>query len=146
MSLSKQFKTDADKETNGIRVEYAPNADGTIPTFVISRASRGNKRYLAALERHTKPHRAAIDRKVLPAEVAENVFRQVFIDGVLQTWENVPKSDVSGNPEAEGYAEFNSANANSLFARLPDLYQDLNERSADASNFRDAALEEDGKN
>lgn len=146
MSLSNQFKTDKKAETEGIRVEYAENEDGTIPTFIIGRANRTNRRYSQALERLTKPHRRALEMKTLPKEKAEEIWRDVFIEGNLHGWENVRNSDVTGNKQDEGYAEFTKDNAISLFKNLPDLYDDLSARANDAANFRVESMEEEAKN
>lgn len=146
MSLSNQFKTDKKAEIEGKRVEYAENKDGTIPTFIIGRANRTNRRYSQALERLTKPHRAALKLNSLPKEKAEEIWRDVFIEGNLHGWENVKMSDVTGNEQDEGYAEFTKENAVLLFKNLPDLYDDLSGRANDAAEFRIASMEEEAKN
>lgn len=146
MSLSKQFKTDEKAEQNGVPVEFSANADGTIPTFIVGRANRTNKKYMQALERITKPHRRALEMKTLPKEKGEEIWMQVFIQGNLFGWQNVLLSDVTGDEKAEGFAPFTNENAVALFKRLPDLYDDLASRSGEAANFRLAALEDEAGN
>ena len=40
MSLFDQFETDTAKEIEGVPVKYAPNKDGTVPTFFLSRMGK----------------------------------------------------------------------------------------------------------
>lgn len=146
MSLTKQFATNKEAEIEGVEVTFSPNEDGTVPTFVVSRASRSNPRYLKALERLTKPHRRAIELKTLSREMSEDIFRQVFVDGNMMAWENVPLSDVTGEEKDTGYAPFSRANAIALLTRLPDLYDELQAAASDASRFRNEILEEEAGN
>jgi hypothetical protein len=146
MSLTRTYKTDRNKETQGVAIPFPPNDDGSIPSFTVSRASKANPRYTAAMERIIGPFRAAIARKALPNDQAAKLMRQVFIEGCLMTWNNIPRSDVSGNPDLEGFAEFNEANAETLFDNLPELYEDLEKRAGELDLFRMDELESDAKN
>lgn len=146
MSLTRIFKTDNAKEVQGVPIRVGVNVDGTQPTFYVSRASRANPRYLAALERVLGPHRAAMDRKALPEGFAAKLMRQVFIEGALTNWENIPKSDVQAGTDAEGYAEFNDANAETLFDNLPELFALLESKANEIALFRVEELETDAKN
>lgn len=147
MSLTRIFKTDNTKETQGVPIRVGINDDGTQPTFYVSRASRANPRYLAALERILGPHRAAMERKALPEGFASKLMRQVFVEGALMGWDNIPKSDVQGGTtDAVGYAEFNDANAETLFDNLPELFAMIEGKANDIALFRVEELETDAKN
>lgn len=146
MSLRRVYKTDSAKETGGIPVHMAPNDDGSIPTFYVARSSRANPKYLAALERILKPHRPAIARNALPVGMSEKLMRQVFIEGALIGWDNVLSSDVNGNPDSEGFAQFNETNAETLFDGLPELFAELESKASDMSNFKAEQLEADSGN
>jgi len=146
MSLTQQFKSDEKKIQNGVPVYYAANPDQTIPTFYISRASTANKDYTKELRRTFKPHETAMRLKQLNDEKAGELLKQVFAKTVLRGWENVPKSDVTGNKEDTGYSEFNVENAMKLFENLPELFEDLQAQSNDAALFRNEDLEANAKN
>lgn len=146
MSLSAQFKTDETKESNGVPIRLAPNDDGSVPTFYVSRMGKTNKDYMKALERAIRPVQTRIDRKTLPREESEAILLDVFVKHVLKNWENVELADVTGNADDKGFAPYNPANAKKLFDRLPDLYDDLTQQANEAANFRDAELEDSAKN
>jgi len=146
VSLSSQFATDKQAEVDGVWVEYGANKDGSVPGFKISRMSKANKKYTKALERATRPHRRAIELETMNNDLAERLFMEVFVDTVLLDWRNVSLSDVSGEKKAEGYADYSKANALSLFERLNELYDDLQEKAKKASLFRDETLEGEAGN
>lgn len=146
MSLTGSFKVNDEKIEKGVDVTYAANADGTIPTFTISRAGNANKRYKKLMMRTFAPHQRAMQLKQFPDEKAGELLMDVFIGSVLLGWQHVTNADVTGDKDKEGFADYNSANAKLLFKNLPDLYDDLNAQAADASLFREGELEESAKN
>ncbi len=146
MSLSKAYKLDDKKITAGIEVELPANEDGSIPTFVIARAGRGNKRYSAALERSMRPLQAELRTKNLKNDKAEKALIEAFVEGCLVSWKNVLKSDVTGVESDTGYADFSASNALALMNNLPELYVDLQERANDFSLFREGEQDESAKN
>lgn len=139
MSLFDQFETSAAKEIDGVPVRYAPNSDGSIPTFYISRMGKANKKYTKALDKATKPYARQMQIGTLAEETADELFRGVFIRTVLKNWENV-----RGKDGAE--LEFTPENATALFGRLPELYEDLLEKSRSAALFREEVMETDAGN
>ena len=141
MSLYKQFATNTDKEIEGIEVQMteAENEDGSIPTFVVSRMGKSNKRYSKALEAATRPYRRQIELGTMNNDKAEEIFMGVFVDTVLKGWKNVPDENGAELP-------FNKQSATKLFKDLPEVYERLQEEAKLSANFRDAALEEEVKN
>ena len=139
MSLFEQFETDNAKEIEGVPVKYAPNADGTIPTFYLSRMGKANKKYSKALDKATKPYARQMQLGTLAEETAEDLFRGVFVKTVLKGWENV-----RGKDGLE--LEFTPENAADLFKKLPDLYDDLQEKARSAALFREEVNEADAGN
>ena len=141
MSLYKQFATNSEKEMEGVEVQMpeAENEDGSIPTFVVSRMGKANKRYTKALEAATRPYRRQIELGTMNNDKAEEIFMGVFVDTVLKGWKNVRGED--GKP-----LEFTKAAAVKLFTDLPEVYERLQEEAKLSANFRDAALEEEVKN
>lgn len=139
MSLYTQFKTNAEKEVEGVEVQYGPNEDGTIPTFTISRMGKANKAYTKALEAATRPYRRQIELGTMNNDTAEGLFLVVFIQTVLKGWKNVRGEDGKEIP-------FSKETATKLLTDLPELYDDLQEKAKSASVFREEALEDEAKN
>ena len=141
MSLYKQFKTNAEKESEGVEIEFneAANDDGSVPTFTISRMGKSNKRYTKALEAATRPYRRQIELGTMKNEVAEEIFLNVFVDTVLKGWKNV-------RDEKGGELPFGKQSAVKLFQDLPEVYERLQEEAKQSANFRDLALEDEAKN
>lgn len=147
MSLSSEYKTDREKEANGIPVEVGSNEDGSTPTFVIARASKTNKAYQAALSKGSAPYQRQIQLKHDNiGEQLEKVFLDVFCTTIVRGWSNVLMADVTGNPADKGFADFSKQNAVALFKRLPDLYDYLQEQSNSISLFIEEVREESAKN
>ena len=141
MSLYKQFATNSEKEMEGVEVQMteAENEDGSIPTFVVSRMGKSNKRYSKALEAATRPYRRQIELGTMNNDKAEEIFMGVFVDTVLKGWKNV-------RDESGAELPFNKQSATKLFKDLPEVYERLQEEAKLSANFRDAALEEEVKN
>lgn len=146
MSLSSQFKTDKKAEIDGIKVEYAANEDGSIPTFYIRRMSRSNLKYTKSLEARTRPFRRLIENDQLDPKLAEKINIDIFLDSVLVHFENVPASDVTGKKDETGFASYTKENARLLFENLPDLYDDLQTKAQKASMFKEGVLEDEAEN
>lgn len=150
MSLRKQYQTNIAAEIDGfeLKLEEAPNDDGTIPTFILSRMGSSNRAYARALEVATRPYRRQIELNTMPNEKADELFKDVFITNVLKGWKNILLSDVTGKDSDKGFAEFNKQNALSMFNQpgMRDLYERLQEEAKTASNFRAVSTEEEAKN
>ena len=141
MSLYKQFATNTEKEIEGIEVQMteAENEDGSIPTFVVSRMGKSNKRYSKALEAATRPYRRQIELGTMNNDKAEEIFMGVFVDTVLKGWKNVRDEKGADLP-------FTKQTATKLFKDLPEVYERLQEEAKLSANFREASLEEEAKN
>ena len=141
MSLYKQFATNSEKEMEGVEVQMteAENEDGSIPTFVVSRMGKSNKRYSKALEAATRPYRRQIELGTMNNDKAEEIFMGVFVDTVLKGWKNVRDENGAELP-------FNKQSATKLFKDLPEVYERLQEEAKLSANFREASLEEEVKN
>lgn len=137
MSLYDQYGTDAKKEAEGVEVTFPPNADGTVPTFLIAATSKSNQKYAKALEQATKPYRRNMD--AMKPETAEALYKDVFVKTVLKGWKNVQDRDGNELP-------YSQANALKLFEDLPRLYDDLNSRAGSIDLFREAQQEEEAGN
>ncbi len=145
MSLRDQFKTNPDKELNGVEVTYGENKDGSVPTFILARAGKANRRYQAALQKAMRPHQRSMQLGTLAPEKADEIYRDVFISTLLMGWNNVKTGDIEDSNDNSN-APFTAENAVKLFELLPDLYDLLVEQSGTASLFRDETNEEAAKN
>lgn len=141
MSIHSQFATDTKKETEGVEIPYpdAANSDGSIPTFVIARAGKSNKKYSRMLERATKPHRHAMKTGTISNETSEKLMMDVFVDTLLLDWKHV--QDRNGKTIV-----YNRENAIALMKELPDLYADLTNQTQQIELFREEEKEEEAKN
>lgn len=147
MGLRNTFKTDKTAEVEGVEIEVDINEHNNKPiTIRLSRMSRSNKRYTKRLDTVTRPHMAAIQNETLNEAVASKMMREVFVDTVLLGWDNLPKSELSGNPDDKEELPFTRENALALFEELPDLYEDWEGRAKKAATFRETELEEAAKN
>lgn len=139
MSLYSQFSTNKTKEVDGVPIKYAPNKDGTVPTFYLSRMGKSNKRYEQYLTKVTKPYARQLRMGTIEPATADELFLDVFVKTVLKGWANVQGADgveIPFTPEA----------ATELFRALPDLYDDLTEQAQSAALFRDEENEADAGN
>lgn len=147
MGLRNTFKTDKSAEVEGVEIEVDINEHNNEPiTIRLSRMSRSNKRYTKRLDAVTRPHMAAIQNETMNEAVAAKMMREVFVDTVLLGWKNLPKSELTGNPEDTDELPFNRENALALFEELPDLYDDWEGRAKKAATFREHEREEAAKN
>lgn len=142
MGLRKTFRTDRTLEIEGVWLEVALNDHNDNPIRIkIARMGSSNKRYTKALEQASKPHQSAIQNSALDNEIAKRMLQKVFLDTILLDWENLPKSELTGNDDDEELLEFNRDNAEALFAELPELYDDWEQRARSAAAFREAEKE-----
>lgn len=139
MSLFKKYKMDPVKTEQGIPVEFEVNEDGTVPTIMLARAGAGNKKFTQELERVRKPHQRRIDAGLVSDEEMETFFLKTFAKVAITGWQNV--NDEEGKPLPYSYE-----NALNLITELPELYQELVQKSIERDNYRSYRLEEDLKN
>ena len=147
MSLRKTFKTDKAAEAEGVWQEVGINEHNGKPQEIkLSRMSKSNKRYTKELERATRPHSSAIQNESLDNELGAKILREVFADTVILDWRNIPRSELTGNPEDTEELAFTRENVLALFEELPDLYDDWEARAKKAASFREQEREVAGKN
>ena len=147
MSLRKTFKTDKTAEVEGVWLEIGINDHNSKPIRIkLSRMSASNKRYTKELNKVTKPHQSAIQNDALDNDLARKMLREVFVDTVLLSWENLPKSELTGKDSDKADLEFTRENALALFDELPDLYDDWESRAMKSAAFREAEREVAAKN
>ena len=147
MSLRKTFKTDQTAEVEGVWIEVGINDHNGKPQRIkISRMSRSNKRYTKELERVTRPHSSAIANESLDNELAMKMLREVFVDTVMMDWDNIPKSELTGNDDDTELLDFSRENVLALFDELPDAYDDWESRAKKSAAFREKEREAAAKN
>ncbi len=147
MSLRGTFKTNKDKEVNGVDVPVGVNDHNGEPiTINISRMGTANKRYTSMLETVMAPHQASLQNDSMNNELAGKLLREVFVDTVLNGWTNLPKSELTGDDGDTDLLEFNRDNALALFEEMPEMYSDWADRAKKAASFRDSVRDKIAKN
>lgn len=138
-SLHKQFKTDADKEVQGVLIQFEANDDGSKPGFRVRRRGGRNQEYQKALDRQVEQYKRQIEFKTLDEMVSRELLMRVFVDTVLVGWEHVQN-------ESNEQIVYSKENALQLFRELPDLYQILMAESAKIDLFKSEHIEQVTKN
>jgi hypothetical protein len=137
MGLRSNYGTDRALETDGVKIAVDTNDHNGKPIFIItSRMGRTNKRYSKALEEATRPHTASIENETLDNELGAKILQTVFVDTVLLGWENLPKSELTGDEKDTADLPYNRENALALFEALPDFYDVCEKHAKKAANFR----------
>ena len=139
MSLYKQFKLDAKKETEGIEIKFSANDDGTVPTFRILHMNQSNAKYAKVLEQESKPYRRQMQLEALSDADDKKIMLRTFCRSILIGWSNVQKED--GTPY-----DYTFENAMKLMTDLPLLYQSLLIEAAKSAQFRELQLADEAKN
>lgn len=135
MSLIRNFKMNDTAVAKGVPVTLPANDDGSIPTIYVARMHASNQRYQKAVTAALKPYQFEIQHNKLAEEKAKELMRGVFCRTVVTGWANIMKSDVTGNPEDQGYVQFTPEAAETLFEALPELYELLQQKAQDANAF-----------
>ena len=147
MSLSRQFRTDADLETKGIVLDYG---DARIRA---ARAGGANKKFLKTFERRTKPHRRAIAADAFDRERSNQILMEVYADAVVLNWETrvgdkflrgIDPNDAERLDEpvelaADGsnLLPYSKENVLKVFRNLPDLFTDVVQQTQNGSLFQE---------
>lgn len=135
MSIFAQFELDKAKLEKGTPVKFAPNADGSIPTFYVKRSGSTNDDYSRILNELLEP----FGDKELTSEENENIMNEVFVRSCLVKWDGV--KDRKGV-----VVEFSEKRAIQLAKELPELFNVLKRHAANFANYRVGELEDDAKN
>lgn len=146
MSLSKQYNTDTSAEKSGVRVTFGHNSDDTEIALILARSGGANTRFQSVADVILKPYRRQIQNDTVDSKVLRAKMVEIYAKTVVKDWENVALSDVTGNEEDKGYAEFSEENVIALFTRLPDFFSEVQSITDNLSVFRAEGLEEDAKN
>lgn len=146
MSLSKQYNTDRSMESQGVRITFGHNEDGSEIALIVARAGGSNSRFQAVADIVLKPYRRQIANETVDPKVLKERMMEIYSRSVVKGWENISKADVTGDEEAEGYVEFSSDNCLALFKRLPDFFAEVQQFADGMTAFRTEGLEDDAKN
>lgn len=149
MSLRSTHETSEKLEQEGVWQDVDINDHNSKPIRIkISRMGRSNKKYTALLDKVMKPHQAALANDAMPPMLARRLLMSVFIDTILLDWDNLPKSELTGNSEDTESLDFSRENALALFNAegMSGVYDDWRERAGKAATFREAQLEQNAGN
>ncbi len=149
MGASKDFKTDLDREKNGLFVEY-----GDI-RVLLARAGGSNTRYLSALRRATTGKERILQaNKMKPAE-AIRITAQVFSETVILDWYDRKDADaafvkgidpVDAGEQGDVLLPVTQQNIYKVLMELPSLFEDIQADAGRDNLYRLHLREEDLKN
>jgi hypothetical protein len=157
MGLLKQFGTNLKAEKEGVELTFEPNADGTVPTLVVSRTFIQSPEYRRVFERVSKPYKNQMDHGVLDEETDIFIAARVYSEVCVKSWRNVRLPlDFAGiglgdtNEAASDSGSFDIPftvdNCTSMFCAIPDLFRDCAAKSATADSYREGIIEGIAKN
>lgn len=147
MSLSNQYQTDEAKEKNGAELVIGVNDhNGKEIKFLVARRGGRNYAFSKAQEARSKPYRHQIQTETLPKSKEIELNALMFADACMKGWENVPLSDITGDPkDANELAPFNHGNVVKLLLNIPDLASTVYIQTSGADLYK-LQREEDAKN
>lgn len=135
----------------------------------VARAGGRNRKFQTRYDALTKPYKRAIQTKTLPAEIDEDLSKQLYAEAVVTNW-SIPEEVIDGKPKRDANNEiiwrdgfmydpvsyepipFNSENVKRTFddpvnGRGAALHQYVVAMSNDVTTYRDEdAEDEDEKN
>lgn len=154
-NLYSMFRTDKAVESEGILVNY-----GDV-RFRIARAGGGNQKFKKVFQQKAKPFRRQIDNELMSEEASDRLMAEVYAETVVLKWESLKKDehdeavrDEHGNEVWEPVfvtedgtrLDFNEKNVVKVLLDLPELFADIKDMAAKASNYRKALSEADAGN
>jgi hypothetical protein len=149
-NLFQELQTDPSLESGGVWVwPYGPETMNDQPTtnpgFKIARMGGANSKFEKANIAYLRPYRHLL--RAQGKQMDENVLKLVrdcakkaFLDTCLIGWKNLYAKD------GVTQIEFSRAAAEKLFAEVPQVYTDLEERASDLKSFQPDDVEADAGN
>ena len=130
MGTFSAFKSDVDRERNGLWLDY-----GDAGEFLVARAGGSNREYEKALSRITRPHKRALEAEAIDNAKAFDLMKQAFAEAVVLDWRGV--TDEQGNE-----IPFSKEKCLWLLRELDDLFQAIREDAHKATLYRASLREE----
>lgn len=136
-SISKLFATDADKEVNGVVVEYRA-VGGSIKVRISRAAGERNIEFAKCLQAKTKPYARAIANECMPPEVMKQVMAEAVAEKIVMEWDNKDDdgADIPCTP----------ANVLKEFEESPDFLLFVIQEAQKLANFRKQYVDDAVKN
>ena len=145
MTLNKQFKTNSVAANDGVWFDFpdAPNEDGSVPGFCMSRKATQNKAYSQAMRDFIQNTTDAEGlTKELTHDENASLDLDIFLAALLQDWRNF-------QPEDDGKSiDYSYDNAKAIFGDpdWSDLYKDLVIKCSQSAAYRTARVKAEAKN
>ena len=144
--MYEMFGADKDLERNGIWFDYGDFQ------VLAARAGGANRKYERLVERKSKQHQALIRSDNFSNEQVRELLKEVYADAIILDWrvkaEKWPDHEADGDwvrgiegPDGT-LLELNKPNVIQTFNNLPDLFDDILERTNKSSLYRLAVREE----
>jgi len=149
-SMHSQFSTDKKLEQGGVWLDY------DIFRVKIARAGGANTKFAKSMEKHSEPHRRAMETRTLSEPLARKMLYTVYAETVILDWtvRSAEPLEETGEYEyrrgiegADGeMVEFNKENVIKTFTELHDLFSDISDQAVGLSLFRHEDKEADAGN
>lgn len=146
-------ETDPAKERDGVPLDFGDHR------VTLRRQGGANDRYELALDRLTKPFRAALRAGVLPKEKEEELVMQAFAEGCVAHWETLNSTLPGYDKERNGapafvdgidhrgkLVPFSAENALVVYKALRGVFLDHREGARGEQLFRLEQREDDAGN
>ena len=139
--MYKEFKADEDKKKAGVWVEWYDDDGVNDFRVLLAYASRSNKAYNAAIEKHNRVFRR--NKGIRSVEQATRVMIDVMVDSIIKDWQRWFVDE-----EGEGYWDqgieaedgstipFNADNVRMTLENIPELADELQMEAEKVSNFQ----------
>lgn len=125
-NLSKAYKTDSKKETDGVWIDIDEGVQ-----FLVKRYGGENQAEVKKLQiKYVKPYARQIEKNLLPVDVEKAIYVKIFVKAAMRGWKGV--TDENGTE-----IEFSESNAIGLFKQLPDLFDTVVEVATDIELYRE---------
>lgn len=131
MGLYQTFGTSQSLEQDGIILDFGKGVK-----IKTRRAGGANSKFQKLLIKRTAPHKALLKQNLLDESQALEIMAGVYADAVIIGWEGV--TDENDKPLA-----FNRENVIKVLLDLPDLFNAIQDATADHSNFQSEMVEAD---
>lgn len=105
------FRTDKDKELDGVWVEYESG-------FAVRVARLNNPRYKEFTLKRSKPHMRKVQARTIDAELAEDIMKDAIAHTVLLDWRGLLDDERNEIP-------FSPDKARELFDEAQDFYTEM---------------------
>jgi hypothetical protein len=136
------FETDTAVEREGVWLEYAPGVE-----IRIARAGGSNQHFTKTLQRLSKPHRRAIQAKVIDDDILQEIGIKAYAEAIVLDWRGITRDIITHNDDdGDELLDFTRENVVAVLKAQPNLFLDIQKAADDIALYRSEINEADSKN